>query len=493
VAYNRGLFGVGVGESMTSDCLGVRAVDPIKQGIYSHFGFQTKVTLTEQIVGNEKLNVPLLTDKQWRILYNFIKGKTEPNLFFEGSVSSGKTFLQCVLFGILAQMCDKNDLLLVAGYSLTTVEANIVEPLRAMWGKNFKCTSTKAPGRLFGVKVEFRGASDIRSEDSIRGITLKGGLIDEGSICNKAFFDMFMTRLRANGAWSLIGTNPDAPGHWIYKDYADKGAEIGWSCFHFKLRDNTFLDEAYIQRMEKMFSGVFYDRFILGLRVSAEGSVYKTFHKYEDRIVRKLTKKDYDNITYTVMGIDFGGSVSKTALTICGFGKNFDKFYVIDELLIDSKNLIVQEMYDAASTLINRAIKKPQIFYYDNMETVLGNTLGTMLWDGGYTLSVEPCVKEAISNRLWFNNFMIENDGIIISDTCIEYIDSMRGAVYDKKGERMDIGKDNPFCVDIQDSVEYCYQHVMSILQYGILDMTLGVTPTRKDVSFSHLFKNKEV
>lgn len=383
---------------------------------------------------------------------------------------------------------------MISGYSLTTVDANICQPLKAMWGRNFKYTSPKGKASLFGVNVEFRGASDIRSEDSIRGITLKGGLIDEANICDKAFVSMFMTRLRAKGAWATLGVNPDAPGHWIYKDFADKADEIGWSCFHFKMDDNTFLTEEYKKQMKAMFTGVFYKRFILGERVSAEGAVYPTFDDHVDKIIGKMDDERYKDIMYTNIGLDFGGSISKTAAVLTGVSRRLNKFYVIDECLIEPKDLTIDSMVQGIKDLYARAVVKPIGLYFDNMETLLGNTVRDNLWNSNVVIGVEPCIKDPVSDRLWFNNFMIENEGIFIDEKCVEYINSMRGAVYDKSGGRMDIGVNNPFCVDIQDAVEYTYQHINEGLKYGILDFKIGsenaIAENRvRKLDFSHLFK----
>lgn len=455
---------------------------------YLYFGYEPVVR--ERGVVNAELVKPVLTEKQWAILNADIMGWLNPVLFFEGSVSSGKTFLQCVWLGMVAQTCGLNDLILIAGYSLTTIDANVCQLLKYMWGRHFKYTSPKGKASLFGINVEFRGASDIRAEDSIRGVTINVGLIDEANICDKNFVAMFMTRLRAKNSRATLGVNPDAPGHWIYKEYADKGDDIGWSCFHFTMDDNTFLTEEYKSNMRRMFTGVFYERFILGKRVAAEGALYPSFAEHEKTMIRRITKEDYENMFATTIGLDFGGSISKTALSLTGINNQFNKFYVLDEELIDSKKIGVQVFVDAIKAMYDRAVVKPTQLLYDNNETVLGNTIRDMLWNDGYVFGVDPCIKEPTNNRLWFNNMLIESDALVIADHCIEYINSMRGAVYDRNGERMDVGITNPFNVDIQDSVEYTYQPYADTLKYGILGFMTDYDIREKNpYDFSHLFK----
>lgn len=48
---------------------------------------------------------------------------------------------------------------------------------------------------------------------------------------------------------------------------------------HFTMDDNPSLDEETKERYRKMFVGVFFQRFILGLWVLAEGIIYPNFDK----------------------------------------------------------------------------------------------------------------------------------------------------------------------------------------------------------------------
>lgn len=67
--------------------------------------------------------------------------------------------------------------------------------------------------------------------------------------------------------------NPDAPQHW-FKQFLDSDADI--YCQKYEIFDNPFLSPVFVDELSKEYKGtVLYDRYIRGLWVAAEGSVYK--------------------------------------------------------------------------------------------------------------------------------------------------------------------------------------------------------------------------
>lgn len=74
-----------------------------------------------------------------------------------------------------------------------------------------------------------------------------------------------------------IFIKPEGPNHWFYKEWVQKSNERRCLYIHFALEDNTALSREIIARYRKMYSGVFYRRFILGEWVAAQGRVYDFF------------------------------------------------------------------------------------------------------------------------------------------------------------------------------------------------------------------------
>lgn len=198
----------------------------------------------------------------------------------EGSVSSGKTWISLVCWGFWLATMPQNQLYLMCGKSLTTLKRNCLIPLEAMFGQsNFSFSTSAKEAYLFGRRILLEGANDARSEGKIRGLTLQGAYCDELTLFPKDFFVMLLSRLRVPGAKLIATTNPDSPEHWLKKEYIDRMAELDMLTMRFLLDDNTTLDRQYVESVKKEYTGVFYNRFILGEWAIAEGLIYPQFDK----------------------------------------------------------------------------------------------------------------------------------------------------------------------------------------------------------------------
>ena len=150
------------------------------------------------------------------------------------------------------------------------------------------------------------GANDIRSESKIRGLTLQGAYCDELTQFPQDFFTMLLSRLRMPGAKLFGTTNPDAPSHWLKVNYIDRAAELNLLDIKFLLDDNTTLPQEYVDAIKKEYTGVFFERFILGLWTLAEGIIYPM---YKDAIVDVLPMDNNGNmrpIQEFMVSIDYG-------------------------------------------------------------------------------------------------------------------------------------------------------------------------------------------
>ena len=73
---------------------------------------------------------------------------------------------------------------------------------------------------------------------------------------------------------SCSANNPSGPLHWLKTEYIDKEAETNGVHVSFELADNPSLSKAYVDRIMRQYSGVFYRRMVLGEWVATTGSVY---------------------------------------------------------------------------------------------------------------------------------------------------------------------------------------------------------------------------
>ena len=235
-------------------------------------------------------------------------------LICDGAVRSGKTSLMMVGFVDDAMTRFNGRRFGICGKTVDSATKNIVQPYMAMqyaqksyrikWSRTDK-TMTVSKGGITNV-FEVFGGKDESSYALIQGRTLAGCLIDEVVLQPRSFVDQAMIRCSVTGAKVWFSCNPAAPSHWFYTDWikkADKG-EINAKHIHFVLRDNPGLSEETIQRYEKSFSGVFYQRYVLGEWVAAEGLVYPFFSAGQDTYLFHGDASHIDGQFY--VSIDYG-------------------------------------------------------------------------------------------------------------------------------------------------------------------------------------------
>ncbi len=218
----------------------------------------------------------------------------------EGSVSSGKTWVSLVLWGFWVATMPADKLYLMCGKSLTTLKRNCLIPLEELFGRsNFQFSTSAKEAYLFGRRILLEGANDARSESKIRGLTLQGAYCDELTLFPRDFFVMLLSRLRVPGAKLIATTNPDSPEHWLKKEYIDRRTELDMLVVRFLLDDNTTLDPQYVAAVKAEYTGVFYNRFILGEWCLAEGIVYPQFDRTQHmRQLEEPQGKWYISVDY---------------------------------------------------------------------------------------------------------------------------------------------------------------------------------------------------
>lgn len=218
-----------------------------------------------------------LTDKQARLFADWKHGRLRRINILEGSVRSGKTFSSLILWALWLATRPAEGKYLMAGRTLTSLRRNCLEPLAALLGGAHMRYSTAAKRAvILGRTVDLEGAANALSENKIRGLTLNGAYVDEITLLPRDFFTMLLSRLSAPGAQLFGTTNPDSPGHWLKTEFLDR-PELEIYRLRFLLEDNTALPPDYIRSLRREYTGLFFDRFIRGEWVAAEGAVYPMF------------------------------------------------------------------------------------------------------------------------------------------------------------------------------------------------------------------------
>jgi len=173
--------------------------------------------------------------------------------------------------------------LLMTGKTLTSLERNVLLPIASLVGsQNFDYKRSLKVATIYGRPILCEGANDESAFTKIAGLTLGGALVDEGSLIPESFFNMLISRLSEPGSQLFLTTNPGNPGHYLKKKWIDREGELDLKTWHFQLTDNPWLDPVYVLELKRQFGpkgSLFYQRYIDGLWVAAEGAVYRNFNR----------------------------------------------------------------------------------------------------------------------------------------------------------------------------------------------------------------------
>lgn len=242
----------------------------------------------------------LITTKQRQFL---LEPFSRINLL-EGSVRSGKTWISLVKWAMFVRSRPQGELFMMVGKTREALQFNCVGLLEDLAGADFKCNARSNVGYLYGREIRLLGANDEKAASKIKGSTLAGAYIDELSEIPESFYKMTLSRLSVSGAVLLATTNPDSPNNYVFTDIIEN-ENISRKCWKFLLDDNTFLPKEYIENIKKEYTGVFFERYILGNWVIAEGPVYPDYDNTVKTEPREYTEyavsMDYGTQNPTVM------------------------------------------------------------------------------------------------------------------------------------------------------------------------------------------------
>lgn len=234
----------------------------------------------------------------------------------DGAVRSGKTFCMGLSFFCWAMAEFDRRRFGICGTTRAAVERNILfETVPALEELGFEVEWQKAKGEL---KVRFGGHENTfflyggRNEGSaslIQGVTLAGVLLDEAALMPRSFVEQACARCSVAGAKIWLNCNPEGPEHWLYREWVCRAEEKNLLHLRFTMEDNPSLSKRTRERYERMFSGTFYRRFVLGEWVAAEGLVYDFFREEmmcdapEDGLGNWRISCDYGTVNPTSFGL----------------------------------------------------------------------------------------------------------------------------------------------------------------------------------------------
>lgn len=231
------------------------------------------------------MRIKSLSEKQRQIM-DFVDSE-DMALICDGSVRSGKTTIMTMAFVLWAMKNYNHTNFAICGKTVQAAERNILKPLMEIDGLGAALAmSYKVSTRVLTVRCGdttnwfyLFGGKDESSYMLIQGITLAGVLFDEVALMPRSFVEQALSRaISFERPKYFFNCNPESPNHWFYQEWI-KNQRENTEHIHFLLEDNPILTPQMIERTKAIYSGVFYDRYIRGLWVVAEGLIYPMFNE----------------------------------------------------------------------------------------------------------------------------------------------------------------------------------------------------------------------
>lgn len=389
-------------------------------------------------------------------------------LICDGAIRSGKTVFMMLAFVDDAMRRYSNQRFGICGKTVDSTIKNIITPyMQTVYANEKYAIEWKRADKVLevsrdGVKNIFEvfGGKDESSFQLIQGRTLAGVLLDEVALQPRSFVEQALARCSVEGSKMWFNCNPDNPAHWFNKEWILKAKEKNALHLHFELRDNPSLSEKIVQRYENMYSGVFYLRYIKGLWVAAEGAIYTLWCDDCERYLKKVSR---DEISHSIIGVDFGGNGSATAFVCIGILKGFKGIAVLREYY--RKGVTTPTAQEEAFVQFAKECKEDygtrEVFCDSAEQTLIAGFRAAAL-KAGVFIDIKNARKGEIIDRIRFTLRLMGRGAFFVDPSCIHLREALTSAVYDPKytteDRRLDNGTTN---IDSLDAMEYAFESVM--------------------------------
>ncbi len=369
-------------------------------------------------------------------------------LICDGAVRSGKTSLMTVAFVDWAMREFSGQRFGICGKTVGSATENIIKPyIVRSYARERYTMKWRRSDKLLEVKrgavtnwFEVFGGKDESSYMLIQGRTLAGVLLDEVVLMPQSFVEQALARCSVNGAKLWFSCNPGNPSHWFKKNWIDRHNEHNALYLHFSMEDNPGLSEETLKLYQSMYEGVFYQRYVLGQWVPAEGLVYPMFSK-ERHVLHDepVTEGDY------YVSSDFGIQ-NATVFLLWRREVNSKRWICLDEYYYSGRDerrqKTVSELVDGLEEMLNgRKIKR---VFVDPSAAPLKVELRRR---GYHTQDARNEVLDGISDVC----SLLKDGNLAFMDRCENTIDEFEGYLWDEQAADAGIDqplKENDHCMD---------------------------------------------
>ena len=283
----------------------------------------------------------------------------------DGSVRAGKTLIMSLSYVMWSMDTFHDRNFGLAGKTIGSLRRNVIRTLTQMLeGRGYHVVDHHAENRLtitYGTTTNdyyLFGGKDESSQDLVQGFTAAGFFFDEVALMPESFVNQALARCNISGSKYWFNCNPAGPYHWFKLEWLDHLELKRALHIHFVMSDNPINSKEVLERYERQYSGIFYQRFILGLWVLSDGVIYDNFD--QQTMVKappdEIAKKYYVSCDY--------GTQNPTVFLLWGlFGKTW---YCLKEYYYDGRHSSHQKTDDQ---------------YADDLDKFLGHLKPTIIVD----------------------------------------------------------------------------------------------------------------
>lgn len=210
--------------------------------------------------------------------------KDANGIIADGAIRSGKTLSMSISFIMWAMSSFEQQAFAMCGKTIGSFRRNVLFWLKLMLpALGYKLDDRRSENLVVitknGAENYFYifGGKDESSQDLIQGLTLAGVFFDEVALMPQSFVNQATGRCSVEGRKFWFNCNPDGPFHWFKTDWIDEAEAKEMLYLHFTMDDNLSLAEKIKESYRRLYTGIFYQRYILGLWAMAEGVIYDMF------------------------------------------------------------------------------------------------------------------------------------------------------------------------------------------------------------------------
>lgn len=389
------------------------------------------------------MEIKPFSKKQIRVMTWWCKKphSSKDAIICDGAVRSGKTFCMSLsfVFWMFYRFHDKD--FAICGKTIQSARRNIITPMLSTLKELGFEVEDKLSKNLLIITFQNRvnriyifGGKDESSASLIQGMTLAGVLFDEVALMPRSFVEQALARCSVENSKYWFNCNPEYPAHWFYRTWIKNAKRKNALYLHFTMRDNPSLSDKTIKRYEGIYSGSFYERFILGKWVAVTGAIYPFM---KDSSFVDVPDSPFESFS---VSIDYG-TVNPASFGLWGLKDGV--WYRIEESYFDSRREGYQRTDEEHYSALKELIKGRKI------ETVAvdpsaASFIATIRRHGEY--SVTPAKNDVI-NGIRRTSAALKEGRIKICNICADSIREFSLYRWDEKGQDTPI-KENDHAMD---------------------------------------------